>query len=191
MVGFAVGIVERDDIIDGRDIKRGDILIGLASNGLHSNGYSLVRKVIFEIHRLSPRKRPKELDCTLGEELLKPTRIYTSSITKLLNRFRIKGIAHITGGGLTENLPRLLKRDNLRFIIEKDTWPVHGIFYFIQRLGDISEREMFKTFNMGIGLVLVVEESEKERILKALKRYGETAYIIGRVESGRRGVIYV
>lgn len=192
MAGFAVGIVEKNHIIDGKNIKKGDILIGLASNGLHSNGYSLVRKVFFEVHKLGLRRRPEDLDCTLGEELLKPTKIYTSSVVKLINRFRIKGIAHITGGGLTENLPRLLKKGtNLRFVIEKKSWPVHSIFRLVQKLGDISEREMFKTFNMGIGLVLVIEESDKERIMKALKRYGESAYIIGRVDSGRRGVIYV
>jgi len=192
MAGFAVGIVEKDNIIDGRDIKKGDILIGLTSNGLHSNGFSLVRKVLLEIHKLDLKRKPKVLDCTLGEELLRPTKIYTSSVVKLINRFRIKGIAHITGGGLTENLPRLLKKGtNLRFIIEKRSWPVHDIFHLIQKLGNISEREMFKTFNMGIGLVLVIEESEKEGVMKVLKRYGESAYIIGRVDSGRRGVIYV
>ena len=192
MAGFAVGIVEKNHIIDGKDIKKGDVLIGLASNGLHSNGYSLVRKVLFEVHKLGLRERPGDLNCTLGEELLKPTRIYTPSVNRLINKFRIKGIAHITGGGLTENLPRLLKsQTNLRFVIEKKSWPVHSIFSLIQKLGNVSEREMFKTFNMGIGLVLVVEESEKDRIIKTLKRYGEMAYIVGRVDSGRRGVIYV
>ncbi len=151
--GFAVGVVEKNAIIHGADIINGDVLIGLSSNGLHSNGYSLVRKLFFDIKRYSPKKHIKELGCTIGEELLKPTRIYVKNVLKIIQNYKIKGIAHITGGGLTENLPRILpQKATFKFIIEKQSWPVHSIFNIIQTMGDISDKEMYKTFNMGIGI---------------------------------------
>jgi len=192
MAGFAVGIVDKQEIIDGSEIKRGDTLIGIASTGLHSNGYSLVRKIFFEIHRMGIRRKISGLDCTLGEELLKPTKIYVKPVLRVLERFKINGIAHITGGGLTENLPRLLKPGaNLRFVIEKESWQAPEIFNIIQSLGRVPEGEMFRTFNMGIGMVLVVREEDSAMIIHSLKRYKERAFIIGRVEPGKGGVIYV
>lgn len=190
--GFSVGVVNKKDIITGKAIKKGDLLIGLASSGIHSNGYSLVRKLFFDLKKFSPGKKIKELGCTIGEELLKPTRIYVRSVLKILQRHKIKGIAHITGGGLTENLPRILPaKPGLGFIIEKQSWQVHNIFQLIQSLGPVSDAEMFKTFNMGIGMVLVVGKSDSEKIMRKLKSLGETAYIIGTIGKGRGGVEYV
>ncbi len=190
--GFAVGIVDRKAIINGAGIRNGDILIGLSSSGLHSNGYSLVRKLFFDMKKYSPRRKIKELGCTLGEELLRPTRIYVKSILKLTRQYRVRGMAHITGGGLTENLPRILPpRAELKFVIEKGSWPVHGIFSLIQRAGAVPDREMYRTFNMGIGLVLAVKKSDTRNIMKKLGRLGEKAFVIGRVEKGGRSVEYV
>ncbi|NOZ68474.1 MAG: phosphoribosylformylglycinamidine cyclo-ligase [Deferribacteres bacterium] len=190
--GFAVGIVDRKAIINGAGIKNGDMLIGLSSSGLHSNGYSLVRKLFFDIKKYSPRRKIKELGCTLGEELLRPTKIYVKSILKVIRQYRVRGIAHITGGGLTENLPRILPpKAELKFVIEKGSWPVHGIFSLIQRTGAVPEREMYRTFNMGIGLVLAVKKTDTRNIIKKLGRLGEKAFVIGRVERGGRSVEYV
>lgn len=190
--GFAVGVVEQGRIINGRGIRKGDILIGLASSGLHSNGYSLVRKLFFDIKKFSPRKKIKELGCTIGEELLKPTRIYTRSIMKTLKTHTIKGIAHITGGGLTENLPRVFPSGaELQFTLKLGSWPVHPIFRVIQSMGSVREHEMFKTFNMGIGFVLIVSREDSKGAVRKLNRLGEKAYIIGSVERGNRAVEYV
>jgi phosphoribosylformylglycinamidine cyclo-ligase len=190
--GFTVGVVDKKDIITGATIKNTDVLIGLASSGIHSNGYSLVRKLFFDIKKYGPRKRIKELGCTIGEELLKPTRIYVKSVLKIIKDYKIKGIAHITGGGLTENLPRILsQKSKLKFVIEKNSWPVHSIFNLIQSMGNVSDNEMYKTLNMGIGMVLVAKQSDSEKIIKRLKRLGEDAYIIGRAEKGSGGVEYV
>jgi phosphoribosylformylglycinamidine cyclo-ligase len=190
--GFAVGVVDKKNIIDGSGIRNGDALIGLSSSGLHSNGYSLVRKLFFDIQKYSHRRKIKELGCSLGEELLKPTRIYVKNILNISKKFSIKGIAHITGGGLTENLPRILpQKSRLKFIVGKGSWPVHGIFNVMKSMGSIPDSEMYKTFNMGIGLVLIVSNDDSQRIVKTLKRLGESAYIIGRVEKGRGGMEYV
>jgi len=188
--GFAVGIVERRRIIDGSRIKAGDLIIGLSSNGLHSNGYSLVRKLLFDIKGYRPGRRLKELDCTIGDELLKPTRIYVKNVLRVIRSFGIKGIAHITGGGITENLPRILP-EGLQACIRKDDWPVHGIFKIIQRIGDISEAEMFRTFNMGIGLILVVDKRDLKGVIRNLNRSGERAFLIGEIKEGKGGVRYV
>ncbi len=190
--GFAVGIVDRKAIINGAGIKKGDMLIGLSSSGLHSNGYSLVRKLFFDIKKYSPRRKMKELGCTLGEELLRPTRIYVKSILKVIRQYRVRGMAHITGGGLTENLPRILPPGaELKFVIEKGSWPVHDIFRLIQRTGAVPDREMYRTFNMGIGLALTVRKTDTQKIIKKLGRLGEKAFVIGRVERGGRSVEYV
>lgn len=190
--GFVVGAVEKNKIINGKGITRGDLLIGLSSSGLHSNGYSLARRLFFDIRKYSPRKKFRELGCTLGEELLRPTRIYVRSIMNIASSFMIKGIAHITGGGLTENLPRVLRGNpHLRFVIDRGSWPVPAVFHMIETLGSVSEAEMYKTFNMGIGMVLVVNPSDALRIVKKLDRLGEKAFIIGRLEKGRKGVAYV
>jgi len=188
--GFAVGIVEKRDVIDGKRIRAGDLILGLSSSGLHSNGYSLVRKLFFDIKGYSPKKRLKGLECTIGEELLRPTRIYVKSILKVLRSFRVKGIAHITGGGITENLPRILP-EGLEAVIKKGTWPIHGIFRVVQEIGDIDEKEMFKTFNMGIGLILVVDRVDATGVRRSLNRSGEKAFLIGEIQKGRGGVRYV
>jgi len=190
--GFAVGVVDKKSIINGSGIRNGDAVIGLSSNGLHSNGYSLVRKLFFDIKKYSHRKKIKELGCSVGEELLKPTRIYVKSVLKIIKSYRVNGIAHITGGGLTENLPRIIPpKAGLKFVINKGSWPVHGIFSLMQDMGNIPEDEIYKTLNMGIGLVLVVKQADSQKIIKRLKRLGEDAFIIGRIEKGRKGVKYV
>jgi len=189
LAGFSVGIVEKNKIIDGSNIKSGDVVIGLASNGLHSNGYSLVRKLFFDIKRYKPTKFIKELDCTLGEELLKPTRIYVRSILKTLKSIEIKGMAHITGGGITENLPRIIP-EGLRAVIKKGSWQVLGIFNLVQAIGNISDTEMFRTFNMGIGFAIVVDKSDMDTAIKKLNSLGEQASEIGRIEKGRGEVVY-
>ncbi|MBI5416470.1 phosphoribosylformylglycinamidine cyclo-ligase [Candidatus Poribacteria bacterium] len=184
LAGFAVGIVEKREIIDGRKVKLNDVVIGLPSSGLHSNGYSLVRKVFFEKEKYKLKERLAECGCSLGEELLRPTRIYVRVINKLIEKFSIKAIAHITGGGLKENIPRILP-SNKKVVIEKDMMPVLPIFKILQSIGEIPEQEMFRTFNMGIGMTLIVDPEEADPIIKNLKQNGEEAYIIGEVLRGR------
>lgn len=189
IAGFAVGIVDRGRIIDGKTIKPGDKIIGLASSGLHSNGYSLVRKVLLEKAELKLHDYIKELDGTLSEVLLTPTRIYIPSVLPLIQSNTIKGIAHITGGGLTENIPRVLPQ-NVNAKIDLNTWSVQPIFKLIQELGGVPTEEMFRTFNMGIGMVLIVSAEEEERITNGLQAKGEKAYAIGEVTEGNGVVQY-
>lgn len=189
VAGFAVGIVEKSKVINGNDIQEGDKLIGLASSGLHSNGYSLVRKVLLEYKKMNLEQKFLDSDHSLGQELLKPTKIYVRPVLKLLESFSIKGIAHITGGGLTENVPRILP-PGLKARIRKGSWPVPAIFPFIQTQGQVPEEEMYRTFNMGIGLVLVVAAREEEKIFHFLKELGEQAFVIGEVTAGNRVVEY-
>lgn len=192
LAGFSVGVVDRKKIIDGSKIKEGDIIIGLSSSGLHSNGYSLARKLFFDINKYSPKKRLKELKGSVGEELLTPTKIYVKSILKIIGAFDIKGLAHITGGGITENLPRIFPpKKGLKAVIKKGSWPVRAIFNIIQRDGKVTEDEMYKTFNMGIGFMLVVNKSDSGKVIKKLKTLGEDAYIIGEIAKGRGGVKYI
>lgn len=190
LAGFTVGIVENERIIDGSKIKPGDILIGLASSGLHSNGYSLARKALFGKMKYRVTDRISGLRRPLGEELLIPTRIYVKPVLELLKRFNIKGMAHITGGGITENLPRILPK-GLSAVIKKSSWMVHPIFKIIKEKGNVSEPEMYRTFNMGIGFILVISKKEADSILLKLKRLGENAYIIGRIEKGKKRVRYI
>ncbi len=190
LAGFSVGIVEKDKIIDGFNIKSDDVVVGLSSNGLHSNGYSLARKLFFDIKKYKPNKFIPELDCTIGEELLKPTRIYVKNILNVLKTFKTKGLAHITGGGITENLPRIIP-EGLGAVIKRDSWPVHKIFDIIQTQGKISDKEMYRTFNMGIGFILVVNKSDVIKIIKKLHSLGEKAFVIGHIEKGHAGVSYV
>jgi phosphoribosylformylglycinamidine cyclo-ligase len=191
LAGFSVGIVEKSKIINGSNIKKGDIVIGLASNGLHSNGYSLVRKLFFDMKRYKPKQLKRELGCTLGHELLKPTKIYVNSILKILPHFKIKGMAHITGGGITENMPRLFRKSaGLGAVIKKESWPVNKIFDIIQTTGNISDREMYRTFNMGIGYIIVTAKPHASGVLKSLRSSGEKAYVIGYIEKGKGKVIY-
>ncbi len=193
LAGFAVGLVDRNRIIDGKKINAGDVLIGLESSGLHSNGYSLVRKVMLEHAQLSLDDHFPRLDCTLGEELLRPTLIYVPLILPLLKEYEIKGMVHITGGGLEMNLPRVFP-DNVKAVINKESWHIPSIFKFVQELGNIEEREMFRTFNMGIGMVLVVSEFESEMILTHINQEGWNGQLVGYMDQrkkGEAGVIFV
>lgn len=180
LAGFTVGVVDNDRIIDGSTITVGDKLIGLASSGLHSNGYSLARKVCFERLGLSIDSFVPELGKTLGEALLTPTRIYVKAILNLLRDFQLKGMAHITGGGLLENIPRVLPR-HCRAVIQRDSWEIPAIFQMLRDGGNIDEIEMHRTFNNGIGMVLIVPEREVEDVMVRLSGLKETAYIIGEI----------
>lgn len=186
LAGFTVGIVDKSKIIDGKKIKAGDKLIGLPSSGIHSNGYSLVRKLINPTET-SIKEYVESLGCTLGEELIKPTRIYVKTILDLIKKFEIKGISHITGGGFIENIPRMVP-DGLRVKIQKGTWPVLPIFELLRSLGNMGERDIYNTFNMGIGMVLAVDADKADEIVTYLKSVGEDAYIIGSIVEGEAGV---
>ncbi|MCL5289683.1 MAG: phosphoribosylformylglycinamidine cyclo-ligase [Bacillota bacterium] len=190
IAGFAVGVVDRTKIIDGKNIKAGDVVIGLPSSGLHSNGYSLARKALLEVAGHQAGEFVQELGRTVGEELLTPTRIYVKNILPLLERFAIKGLAHITGGGLTENIPRILP-PGVKVVLDRSAWPVLPVFQLIQRIGQVAEEEMLRTFNMGIGMVLVVSHDQAPAVLQELDGQGETAYCIGRVAAGDPMVEYV
>lgn len=180
LAGFAVGVVERDKVIDGSSISVGDKLIGMASSGLHSNGYSLARKVLFETMGLKPKDRVEGLRRTVGEEMLQPTRIYVKAILNLIRDFHIRGIAHITGGGITDNLPRIIPQGCMT-VIRKRSWPIPPIFELIQEGGRVPEKEMFRTFNNGLGMILAVSPKEANEILKRLKDLNEKAYLIGEI----------
>jgi len=184
LAGFAVGIVDDADIIDGSRIHVGDRIIGVASNGLHSNGYSLVRKICFELLKLDCRSHVPELGATLGEELLRPTLIYSETIRHLKRDLPIHGLAHVTGGGIAENLLRIIPRA-CQVRLEKNSWPVPPIFRFLQEAGRIDEAEMQRTFNNGIGLVAVVPERATSEVLSRLSALNQNAYIIGEVTECR------
>lgn len=190
LAGFAVGIVERKDIIDGSGITAGDLIIGVSSNGLHSNGYSLVRKVFFELKKMNLSDYIPELGKSLGDELLRPTRIYVKAINSLKERnIPIKGLAHITGGGITGNLPRILP-DGVSAVIRVNSWPVQPIFLLIETLGKIPVDDMRRTFNMGIGYIIILPEGYVELAISVLKEKDYDSYIIGRIEKGEREVRY-
>jgi len=180
LAGFTVGVVDNTRIIDGSSITVGDRVIGIASSGLHSNGYSLARKVFLDIQQLSLDATPEGLERPLGEELLTPTRIYVKAILNLLRDFQIKGMAHITGGGILENVPRVLPR-HCKAVIAKESWPKPAIFELLRAGGNIEETEMYRTFNYGIGMVLVVPEREVDDIMMRLVGLKETAYLIGEI----------
>jgi len=186
LAGFAVGIVEDAQLIDGSSVTVGDRLIGIASSGLHSNGYSLVRKVILEHHRMDLGKRVEAIGEVLGEALLRPTRIYVKTVLNLVRDFKIGGIAHITGGGITGNLPRVIP-GGCKAIVHKGTWEVPPIFPFLKGKGNIPEDEMFKTFNNGIGMILIVKSREAEEILERLHSMGEKASLIGEIGKAEKG----
>lgn len=190
LAGFAVGIVERAKIINGSGIVPGDIIIGLPSSGIHSNGYSLVRKVFLEKAGIKLAEFTDELGKTWGEELLTPTKIYVKSILPILDEVEIKGMAHITGGGIIENLARILP-EGTSAVIETAVYPPMPVFAIIAGLGRVAKNEMFKTFNMGIGYVLVTAEKDGNKALDLLRNRGEKPIIIGRVETGTKGVIVV
>jgi phosphoribosylformylglycinamidine cyclo-ligase len=180
LAGFVVGVVERDQIIDGSDIAVGHQIVGLASSGLHSNGFSLVRRVLFELHGYRVDDFVAELGLPLGEELLKPTRIYVETALNLLRDFPLSGICHITGGGLTDNLPRILPK-SCQAVIHRQSWPVPPIFHLLREKGNIPEPEMLRTFNNGIGLALVVDEELVSDVLLRLQGLGEQAFVIGEI----------
>jgi phosphoribosylformylglycinamidine cyclo-ligase len=182
LAGFCVGVVAESKVVDGRRIVPGDVIIGLPSNGLHSNGYSLVRRLCFERARLSLRSRPEGLRRPLGEELLRPTRIYVPVIRSLPIE-RIKGMAHITGGGLLDNLPRVFP-DGCDAVIRLGSWPIPSIFQLLLKLGQLDRSEAYRTFNMGIGFALIVGRHHAQTVLAALKKRREKAYIIGEIRRG-------
>ncbi len=187
VAGFAVGAVEKEKIIDGRAIRPGDFLVGLPSTGLHSNGFSLARKIFFEVYQWTPEHFVPECNRTLGEELLQPTRIYVKLIQQLLSEFVIKGMAHITGGGLIENPPRIVPA-GCHLEIAYGSWPVPPVFQLIAAGGQVETKEMLRTFNMGIGYLLILAPEEGQRLLTRLKDMGEEAYLIGTVQEGTPGV---
>lgn len=190
LAGFAVGIADKDKIIDGSKTAKGDCLVGVASSGIHSNGYSLVRK-LFNLNAESAKDALKveveALGTSLGEELLKPTRIYVKSLLSAIEKFEIKAVSHITGGGFIENIPRMLP-EGLMAKINLGSWDVLPIFTYMQEIGKLSERDMFNTFNMGIGLVMAVNKEQAKDIVAHFESMGEKAYIIGEVTEGSEGV---
>ncbi|QEK13025.1 phosphoribosylformylglycinamidine cyclo-ligase [Crassaminicella thermophila] len=182
MAGFAVGIVDKEKIIDGSDIEEGDVLIGLPSSGIHSNGYSLVRKLFFETLGYKIDRYIEELGCTLGEELIKPTRIYVDVCSKVMKKYKVKGMVHMTGGGFYENIPRILP-EGLGVEIDLGSFDILAIFKLIQKLGNICTEEMFSTFNMGIGMIMIVSNKDSQEVIEYLNSLEEKAYVIGRVTS--------
>ena len=187
LAGFAVGVVDKKDLITGQNIKAGDILIGIASSGVHSNGFSLVRKV-FEMSKASLDTYYDELGMTLGEALLAPTKIYVKALRAVKEAgVTIKGCSHITGGGFYENIPRMLP-EGVRAIVKKDAYEVPAIFRLIEKKGNIAEEMMYNTFNMGMGMVLAVDAKDADKTIEAIVREGEQAFIAGQVEAGEKGV---
>ncbi|MGN1343880.1 MAG: phosphoribosylformylglycinamidine cyclo-ligase [Traorella sp.] len=187
LAGFAVGVVDRKDLITGENIKPHDVIIGLSSSGVHSNGFSLVRKV-FEMSKESLDTYYEELGRTLGETLLEPTKIYVKTLKKIMSEgITIKGCCHITGGGFYENVPRMLP-SGVKAIIHKDAYEVPAIFKLIAQKGNIDEKMMYNTFNMGIGMMLVVDEKDVSKTLEVISKMNETAYILGEIVAGDKGV---
>jgi phosphoribosylformylglycinamidine cyclo-ligase len=179
--GFVVGIVEKDRLIDGSKIREGDAIIGLSSNGLHSNGFSLVRKIFFDAHKMNSRKYMSEFGSSLEEELLRPTRIYTQAFNSLKGKIAIKGMAHITGGGIPGNVKRIIPK-GLKASINYQSWPSQPIFQLIQKTGNVPHNDMKKTFNMGIGYIVIVDQRDEQKALLTLQRNGFDSYAIGAVE---------
>ena len=188
LAGFAVGIVDEKDLITGKDLAAGDVLLGIASSGVHSNGFSLVRKV-FPMDRESLDTYYEELGTTLGEALLAPTKIYVKALRSVKESgVRIKGCSHITGGGFQENVPRMLPEEGLRAVIRKDSYKVPAIFRMLAERGEIAEDMMYNTYNMGIGMVVAVDAADVQKAKAAIEAAGETVYVIGQIESGEKGV---
>lgn len=180
MAGFSVGMVDKEKIITGDKVAEGNVIIGIASSGIHSNGYSLVRKVFFDKMKMDVKDHVRELGTTLGEALLTPTKIYAAACSAALPKFDVKGIVHITGGGFFENVPRILP-EGLAAKIKIGTWKVPPIFPYIKKCGNIDKIEMFSTFNMGVGMMMMVDAKDADQVVKALREAGETADIIGQV----------
>jgi phosphoribosylformylglycinamidine cyclo-ligase len=190
IAGFAVGVVDKDDIMDGSSITVGSVVVGLASSGLHSNGYSLVRRIVFEKMGLKVDQRVEDLPRSLGEELLTPTRIYTEAVLTIRRDFTLHAAAHITGGGLLENLPRVLPT-SCEAVIRQGSWPVPPIFSFLQKAAGLTRREMYRTFNSGLGMCLVVPAAQAEKVVDRLDGMGQPAFIVGEIaprDAGREAV---
>lgn len=187
LAGFAVGVVDEKDLITGKDLKAGDVLIGMASSGVHSNGFSLVRSV-FNMDKDTLGTYHDELGCTLGEALIVPTKIYVKALRGVKEAgITIKACSHITGGGFYENIPRMLK-DGTHAVVKKDSYPIPPIFTMLAKSGNIEEQMMYNTYNMGLGMILAVEEADAERTMEAIRAAGETPYVVGRIEAGEKGV---
>ncbi len=188
LAGFAVGVADEKDLITGRDIREGDVLVGIASSGVHSNGFSLVRKV-FTMTKESLETYYEELGGSLGDALLAPTRIYVRALRAVREAgIRVKGCSHITGGGFYENIPRMLP-EGMCALVEKDSYEVPAVFRLLQKEGGIEENMMYGTYNMGIGMMLAVDEEDGDRTVAALQAAGEISYIVGRIKAGEKGVI--
>ena len=187
LAGFAVGVVDEKDLITGKELKDGDVLIGIASSGVHSNGFSLVRKV-FKMDKDTLDTYHEELGTTLGEALIAPTKIYVKALRGIKESgVKIKGCGHITGGGFYENIPRMLC-DGVRAVVEKDSYPVPPIFRMLAREGEIAEEMMYNTYNMGLGMIVAVDKDDVEKTVAAIKAAGEDAYVVGHIEAGEKGV---
>ena len=189
LAGFIVGVVEREKIITGKTVEIGDIVLGLPSNGLHTNGYSLARKLLFEVGHYSAETYVNEIKNKVGNELMRTHKSYWPVVKKLIDGECVSALAHITGGGLTENLPRVLPRGTAA-IIELGSWPVLPIFEHLQTLGNVPQEEMLRTFNMGVGMLLVVPSKKFKKAQTVLERVGEKAYTVGRIVKGERKVLY-
>ena len=190
LAGFAVGVCDRKDLIDGSSLKAGDVIIGIASSGVHSNGFSLVRSV-FKMEREALLKYYDELGKTLGEALLEPTIIYVKALKEIKNSgVKIKACSHITGGGFYENVPRMLK-EGTQAIIKKDSYEVPAIFKMLAKEGDVTEQVMYNTFNMGIGMMVVVDEADAGNTMAAIMKSGEKAFVIGEIKEGEKGVTLI
>ena len=189
LAGFAVGAVDQKDLIDGRDLKAGDVLIGMASSGVHSNGFSLVRKIFEkELTKEGLNTWYDELGTTLGEALIAPTKIYVKALKSIKEAgVRVRACSHITGGGFYENVPRMLK-DGVHAVIRKDSYPVPPIFRMLEEKGGVEEHVMYNTYNMGIGMIVAVDPADQEAAMAAIRAAGETPYVIGAVEAGEKGV---
>jgi phosphoribosylformylglycinamidine cyclo-ligase len=189
LAGFIVGVVDREKIVTGKDVQIGDIIVGLPSNGLHTNGYSLARKLLFEVGRYSPETYVNEIKNKVGNELMRTHKSYWPALRKLVDAQCVVAMAHITGGGITENLPRVLPRGTAA-AIELGSWPVQPIFEHLQQLGSVPQDEMLRTFNMGLGMLLVVPLAKFKKAQSVLERVGEKSYTIGRIVKGERKVTY-
>lgn len=187
LAGFCVGIVDKDKIVDGSTIKNGDVIFGLSSNGIHSNGYSLVRKIVFEVAKLDLNEKCEGLYTTLGEELLKPTRIYVKEILELLNKVNIKGMSHITGGGFYENIPRMIP-DGLCADVDASVVDTPQIFKLLKKWADLEDKDMYQTFNMGVGLVFVVDKKDSEIVREFFESTDLKLYELGQIKSGEEKI---
>ncbi len=189
LAGFIVGIVEREKVITGKQVAPGDVLVGLASNGLHTNGYALARKLLFGIARYSPETYVNQIKNKVGNELMRTHKSYWPVVKKLVDAEAVSAMAHITGGGITGNLPRVLPKGTAA-VIDMGSWPIQPVFTHLQHLGNIPQDEVFRTFNMGIGMILVVPPKKFAKVQSVLERAGEKGYTIGRIVKGDRKVIY-